>query len=164
MPDTSQHDSSDDKKKVSTNIGEQHLQAIKAMKYLQPIIQIILYIPNTHAPWMRGGSVLISHSWLLKRFNQKWFYKSEIRPQLNPPNTSGACNSNASWKGLSELSSCSVQMSVTSTHLKSVEELVKKSTVQRQHPLDIVDEPLLPKGNLWIKSIEPYFKLLIHSR
>ena len=62
MPDTSQHDSSDDKKKVSTNIGEQHLQAIKAMKYLQPIIQIILYIPNTHAPWMRGGSVLISHS------------------------------------------------------------------------------------------------------
>ena len=69
-------------------------------------------------------------------------------PVLNPANTSGACNSNASWKELFELSSCSVQMSVTSTHLKSVEELVKKSTVQRQHPLDIVDEPLLPKGNI----------------
>ena len=38
------------------------------------------------------------------------------------------------------------QTSLTSAHLKSVEELVKKSTIQRQHPMDIVDEPIMPKG------------------
>ncbi|CAG5091131.1 Oidioi.mRNA.OKI2018_I69.PAR.g12871.t1.cds [Oikopleura dioica] len=45
-----------------------------------------------------------------------------------------------------EAKSAKMTTSLTSSHLKSVEELVKKSTSTRQHPLDVIDDAPHGKG------------------